>query len=279
MANVFGGGSSSSQSGGISKVIPTARDAVSTSSQPTFSSQTNVFGAPTSIGTEGVDLRDFYTKSEVQRLLRTKSDVSSSATKEELDVAVISLEQKIQEDTIHFVNDNDVDLKISSSFENVLDYLASNYIEGRYLYSKSEVDEKFNEIDLNEADLLKRSPDTTLENTIDPQSKFAIALTIKGSSHPEIFSIQEWVDYEDNTVGRVRSDGRVDFYGSMFLGNKIETWRPALDVNERRISGVADPIHKLDAVNKKYMEDTVAQVVDDVIREGDLIFTIDCQEY
>ena len=42
MANIFGGGSSSSQSGGISKVIPTARDAVSTSSQLTFSSQTNV---------------------------------------------------------------------------------------------------------------------------------------------------------------------------------------------------------------------------------------------
>ena len=239
----------------------------------------NVFGAPTPVGTEGVDLRDFYTKSEVRRLLRTKSDVHSSATKEELDVAVISLEQKIQENTIHFVNDNDVDLKISSSFQNVLDYLASNYIEGLYLYSKSEVDEKFNEIDLNEADLLKKSPDTTLENTIDPQSKFAIALTIKGSSHPEIFSIQEWIDYEDNTVGRVRSDGRVDFYGSMFLGNKIETWRPALNVNERRISGVANPIHALDAVNKDYVEDYITKIIDNIVQGDDKNYVVDALVY
>jgi hypothetical protein len=65
----------------------------------------------------------------------------------------------------------------------------------------------------------------------------------------------------------------------MMLGQNIEAWRPALDANIRRISGVADPIHTLDAVNKKYMEDYIVEVVDDIQRGDNLVFDIDCLTY
>jgi len=65
----------------------------------------------------------------------------------------------------------------------------------------------------------------------------------------------------------------------MVVGQNIESWRPALDVNVRRISGVADPIHLLDAVNKKYVEDYVTEVVDNIVQGEDENYVIDALVY
>jgi hypothetical protein len=60
----------------------------------------------------------------------------------------------------------------------------------------------------------------------------------------------------------------------MVLGQAIEAWRPALDTNDRRISGVADPIHRLDAINKQYLEKYLTEIA-----AFDKFFDIDCLTY
>ena len=124
-----------------------------------------------------------------------------------------------------------------------------------------------------------KQPLSTANNTISPGGNEAVPLTLVASTDSDITTIQHWVDNQSNSVGRVRTSGRVEFYGHMVLGQNIETWRPALDANQRRISGVADPIHLLDAVNKKYMEDYIVEVIDNIQQGEDNAYDIDCLVY
>ena len=281
MANVFGGGGSGSSCGdsGISRVLPTSSEALQGSQTQTFTSSPNVF-SKTKGGTDGVNLRDFYTKSEIQKLLKLKADVSAVYTEEEIDQLLADLRASINLDLADFVTEPQVDDKISDSYDSLVSYLAINYYDRTVLYTKTEVDSLLAGIGgLSTGDFILKNPETTLNNTINPGSNEAVPLTLIASTDPDITTIQHWIDNQSNSVGRVRTSGRVEFYGHMSLGENIESWRPALDVNERRISGVADPIHSLDAVNKNYVETFVIDAVDNIIQGSEIIYNVDCLEY
>lgn len=276
MANVYGGGSGASCGDkGFTRVLPTSPDAVQSSQ--TFSSSPNVYSKPVA-GIDNLNLKDFYTKSEVQKLLRVKADISQVYSKEEVDGLVTGLENEVTLLLQPLITETEVDAKISASYDSVLSYLSSNYYNNSQVYSRIETDNLIAALELGEG-LVKTQPTTTADNTISPGANEAVPLTLVASTDSDITTIQHWVDNQSNSVGRVRTSGRVEFYGHMVLGENIETWRPALDANERRISGVSDPIHTLDAVNKKYMEDYIVDVIDNIQQGGDAAYDIDCLIY
>lgn len=278
MAKVFGGGNSPScGDSGINRVLPTSSEALRGGQAQTFSSTPNVY-SKTQSAVGDSSLQDFYTKSEVQKLLRAKADISSVYTKEDMDGAMAALEAEIGQSLLAFITELEVDAKISSSYDSVLSYLAQNYYTRSQTYSRGQVDSLIDAIELGDGFVMKQ-PSTTADNTISPGSNEAVPLTLIASTDPDITTIQHWVDNQSNSVGRVRTSGRVEFYGHMILGQNIETWRPALDANQRRVSGVADPIHLLDAVNKKYMEDYIVEVVDNIQQGEDNAYDIDCLAY
>jgi hypothetical protein len=280
MANVFGGGGGSScGDSGISRVLPTSSEALQGSQTQTFTSSPNVFSKGRS-GAEGASLRDFYTKSEVQKLLKLKADISAVYTEEEVDQLLVALRASINLDLADFITEAQADEKISDSYDDVVNYLGINYYDRTVLYTRAEIDGFLAGIaGVNTADFVLKQPETTLDNTINPGSNEAVPLTLRGSSNPNTTTVQHWVNSQSNSIGRIRNSGRVEFYGYMSLGENIEQWRPALDANERRISGVADPLHTLDAVNRNYLETYVAEAVNNINQGSEIVYDIDCLEY
>lgn len=281
MAKVFGGGGSSPApgcgDGGVSRVLPTSSEVLRAGPTQTFSSSPNVYSkSQSAIGDS--NLQDFYTKSEVQKLLRVKADISSVYAKEEVDGAIGVLEAEVNASLLEFITEAEVNTKISASYSSVLSYLAQNHYSSSQLYTKAEITSLLAAVQPT-TDFIRKQPSSTASNTISPGANEAIPLTLVASTDPDITTIQHWIDTQSNSVGRVRTSGQVEFYGNMMLGQNIEGWRAALDTNQRRISGVADPIQLLDAVNKKYMEDYIVYVVDNIQRGEDGIYDIDARIY
>ncbi len=280
MANVFGGGGGSSvpcNDGGISKVLPTSSEALRGGQSQTFMSAPNVY-SKTQSTVGGADLQDFYTKTEIRKFLRIKADISSVYTKLEVDDALAALEGQIGTSLTSFITESEVDGKISVSYNSLLSYLAQNYYNKTQTYSKGEVNSLVASTSVGNGFVMKQ-PATTADNTISPAANEAIPLTLVASTDSDIITIQHWVDAQSNSVGRVRTSGRVEFYGHMVLGQNIETWRPALDASQRRISGVADPVHPLDAINRNFMEGFITEVVDNITQGDDKNYSIDALEY
>lgn len=278
MAKVFGGGNSPPcGDSGISRVLPTSSEALRGGQAQTFSSTPNVY-SKTQSAIGDASLQDFYTKSEVQKLLRVKADISSVYTKEDADEALAALEAEIGQSLIAFITESEVDTKIFASYNSVLSYLSQNYYTHSQTYSRGQVDSLIAAIEVGNGFVMKQ-PLTTADNTISPGANEAIPLTLVASTDSDITTIQHWVDNQSNSVGRVRTSGRVEFYGHMVLGQNIEAWRPALDANRRRVSGVADPVHSLDAVNKTFMEGFITQTIDNITQGDDKNYLIDALEY
>lgn len=280
MAQVFGGGGGGSPScgdNGINRVLPTSSEALRGNQVQSFSSSPNVYSKTRSAVGDS-SLQDFYTKSEVQKLLRNKADISSVYTKEETDGALDALEGSINQSLLDFITEPEVDTKITTLYNSVLAYLADNYYVSSLLYTKTEVDSLLGSIEVG-TEFIRKDPSTTEQNTINPGGNEAVPLTLIASTDSDITTIQHWIDNQSNSVGRIRTSGRVEFYGHMILGQSIETWRPALDANERRISGVANPVHALDAINKKYMEDFIIETIDNIVQGEDRNYLVDALVY
>lgn len=274
--NVYSGPSCAGD-GGVSKVLPTSSEALQGGQTQGFSSTPSVYSkAQSSIEDSG--LQDFYTKSEVQKLLRVKADISSVYTKDEVDATLNELEAEINQSLLGFITESEVDTKISTSYDSIFSYLSQNYYTRSQTYSKTQVDSLIAAIEVGDEFVMKQ-PATTADNTISPGTNNAIPLTLVASTNSNISTIQHWVDSQSNSVGRVRTSGRVEFYGHMLLGQSIESWRPALDVNTRRIAGLAYPVHPQDAVSKSYMEGFVVETIDNIIQGEDESYLIDALEY
>ena len=262
---------------GVNNVLPTSSEALRSDQAQVFESAPNVY-SKTQSTTGGADLKDFYTKTQVQKLLRNKADISAVYVKNEVDGALAALEAEISQSITAFITGPEVDVKISASYDRVLSHLAQSYYTSSQTYSRGQVDSLIAAVEVGDGFVMKQ-PLTTANNTISPGANEAIPLTLVASTDPDITTIQHWVDNQSNSVGRVRTSGRIEFYGHMVLGQNIESWRPALDANQRRISGVADPVHVLDAVNRGYMEDYVVEVVDNAQRGDDNVYVVDCLTY
>ncbi len=275
MANVFGGGGNCG-TGGVQKVLPTSPDV--TQSTQTFSTQPNIYSKPQST-TENIDLRDFYTKVEINKVLKTKVNIGSVYDKDTVDSLIQTLEGQINSSTAGMVTDAELSQQLLSLSQTLLGDIQTNYYGKSVLYTKYEIDELIAEVTTDPDDFINKAPTSLLQNTINPLTNQAIPLTLIASSSPDVDVVQQWIDNESNSIGRIRTSGQIEFYGNLFLGQNIESWRPALDVSERRIAGVADPIHVLDAVNKGFMEDYVTEVIDNVVQGDDKNYIIDALVY
>jgi hypothetical protein len=275
MANVFGGGGNCG-TGGVQKVLPTSPDV--TQSTQTFSTQPNIYSKPQST-TENIDLRDFYTKVEINKVLKTKANIGSVYDKDTVDSLIQTLEGQINSSTAGMVTDAELSQQLLSLSQTLLGDIQTNYYGKSVLYTKYEIDELIAEVTTDPDDFINKAPTSLLQNTINPLTNQAIPLTLIASSSPDVDVVQQWIDNESNSIGRIRTSGQIEFYGNLFLGQNIESWRPALDVSERRIAGVADPIHVLDAVNKGFMEDYVTEVIDNVVQGDDKNYIIDALVY
>ena len=276
MANVFGGGGGSCGTGGVQRVLPTSPDV--TQSTQTFSTQPNVYSKPQST-TENVNLRDFYTKAEVNKVLKTKADIGSVYDKDTVDSLLQTLEGQINVSMSGMVSEAELSAQLLSLSQTIQGSIQSNYYEQSVLYTKYEIDALIAEVTTDPDDFINKAPTSLLQNTINPLTNQAIPLTLIASSSPNVDVVQQWIDNESNSIGRIRTSGQIEFYGNLFLGQNVEAWRPALDVSERRIAGVADPIHTLDAVNKGFMEDYITEVIDNVVQGDDKNYIIDALVY
>ncbi len=275
MANVFGGGGNCG-TGGVQKVLPTSPDV--TQSTQTFSTQPNIYSKPQST-TENIDLRDFYTKVEINKVLKTKANIGSVYDKDTVASLIHNLEGQVSSSTAGMVTDAELSQQLLSLSQTLLGDIQTNYYGKSVLYTKYEIDELIAEVTTDPDDFINKAPTSLLQNTINPLTNQAIPLTLIASSSPNVDVVQQWIDDESNSIGRIRTSGQIEFYGNLFLGQNIESWRPALDVSERRIAGVADPIHVLDAVNKGFMEDYVTEVIDNVVQGDDKNYIIDALVY
>lgn len=275
MANVFGGGGNCG-TGGVQKVLPTSPDI--TQSTQTFSTQPNIYSKPQST-TENIDLRDFYTKVEINKVLKTKANIGSVYDKDTVDSLIQTLEGQINSSTAGMVTDAELSQQLLSLSQTLLGDIQTNYYGKSVLYTKYEIDELIAEVTTDPDNFITKTPTSLLQNTINPLANEAIPLTLIASSSPDVDVVQQWIDNESNSIGRIRTSGQVEFYGNLLLGQNVEAWRPALDVSERRIAGVADPIHTLDAVNKGFMEDYITEVIDNVVQGDDKNYIIDALVY
>ena len=279
MAKVFGGGKGANcGDGGVVKSIPTSRDAIAPSTSQTYTSQPNVYSKPRA-GDSGVfDQRDYYTKADVNRFLKLKADLSSVYTESEVDEKLSELEASINLSLNDYATDADLASGLEGLKNSLLGYLSNNYYSAENLYTRTEVDNLLSALNVGDG-FIKSEPTLQSEAFIDAGDADVIALKLKATTSDNISDVQTWIDHENNTIGRVIKSGQVDFYGNMFLGENIPDWKPALDVSERRIAGVADPMDRLDAINKRYMEDYITEVIDNIVQGDDKNYIVDALEY
>jgi len=262
---------------GVSKIIPTSSEALRTDQIQSFSSSPNSYSKGQSVSGD-INAKDFYNKSEIQKLLKIKADISSVYTKDETDDALTSLELRINQSLIDFITEAEVNAKVSASYDSILSYLSQNYYTNSQTYSKSQVDSLISSLSL-EGDFLVNQPSTTASNTINPGVNNAIPLTLVASTNPSVTTIQNWVDNQSNLVGRIKTSGRVEFYRDMVIGQNTSLSSPALDVSSRRIASVADPINPSDAVNKNYVEGYIAEIIDNIVQGEDKSYIVDALVY
>jgi hypothetical protein len=277
MAKVFGGGKGNCGDGGVIRSIPTSRDAVSSQDTQTYSSQPNVYSKPRA-GVDGFDQRDYYNKADINKFLRLKADITSVYLKAEVDEKLSDLETSFNTSLLDYVTKTKLTEDLNSLESSLKSFVADNYYNKTNLYTKIEIDEKVSALSITDG-FIKAEPTLQSEAFIDAGDADVIALKLKASTSTNITDVQTWIDHENNTIGRVLKSGQVDFYGNMRLGENIPDWKPALDVNERRIGGVADPMDRLDAINKKYMEDYITEVIDNVVQGDDKNYIVDALVY
>lgn len=279
MAKVFGGGSSCGDKG-AQRVLPTSSEAIQANPNQTFSTQPNVYAKPSPTA-DGIDIRDFYTKTEINKFLKTKANIADVYDKGEVDSLLQGLQADINSSISTFVTETELNTELISLSQSIMSDVQSNYYTKSVTYTKYEIDDLISDISIGTDDFVLRNPTTTSQNVINPGSNNAVPLTIRASTSPTIDTIQHWIDDESNSVGRIRTSGQVEFYGNLDVGTNVPEWLPAISVNDRRIAEVADPVELFDAVNKKYVEDYITELINAIAR-GDVkveFYLIDAQEY
>ena len=277
MAQVYGGGKGNCGDGRVIRSIPTPQDTTTPQDTQVYSSQPNVYSKPRA-GADGFDQRDYYNKADINRFLRLKADITSVYERGEIDQKLADLVDEANTTLLDYVTKSELATDLTDLDASIRSFIGDNYYDKTNLYTTTEIDEKISAISITDG-FIKAEPTLQSEAFIDAGAEEVIALQLKASSSPTVFDIQRWIDDQNNTVGRVLKSGQVDFYGNMFLGENIPDWKPALDVSERRIAGVADPMDRLDAINKKYMEDYITEVIDNVVQGDDKNYIIDALVY
>jgi hypothetical protein len=277
MANVFGGNSSSGNCGPSGGgIIQSPRQQVVPSR--VVESNPNVFrGGTQSPGS--INLRDFYTKREVDKYLDTKADTSSVYQKNAL-YTKLEIDQLIDDLNLSaYASTTYVNSSVSSQFSQINTTLAENYYQKSVLYTKTDVDGLIAALSIT-GDYVSKSPTSLTDVTIDPDSNnLPVSLIVRSSNNSATTEVQRWENSATDYLGAIYADGKAKFVNKVFIGENVNTGEVALNVNKKRIGDVADPVNEFDAVNKLYMETFITETIDNVLQESDENYLVDALEY
>ena len=229
---------------------------------------TNQYGKSCTPNLGGV--LDQYTKAEVNSLLNAKANTSTVYTRAYIDSELSTLSGLIAGLEASKVTVTQLNTALSDLETTITADVSSTYATLADTYTKSEVDNLISSIDLDPADYIRSSPTTTGQNTIDPGANNSIALTLRGSSTNPIVS--EWRDSTDDRIGYVSNSGGVVFENKLSLGRLVSDGDYALDLNGKRITGVAAPVLGSDAVPYSTLQSYVLDFFEDAVRSDGIPF-------
>lgn len=213
---------------------------------------------------------DQYTKAEVNALLNAKANVSTTYTRAYIDSGLATLSGSIASLESSKVSTTQLNTALAGLQATINASVAATYATLAGTYTKPQVDALIAGIDLDPNTLLRRTPTTTAQNTINPGSNNAIALTVRGSSVNPI--VTEWRDNTDDRIGYVSNSGGVVFENKLSLGRLVSNGDYALDLNGKRITGVAAPILGSDAVPYSTLQSYVLDFFEDAVRPDGVPF-------
>lgn len=213
---------------------------------------------------------DQYTKAEVNALLNAKANISTTYTRAYIDSEFASLSGSIASLQSSKVSTTQLNTALAGLQTTINASVAATYATLAGTYTKTEVNNLIAGINLDPNTLLRRTPTTTAQNTINPGANNAIALTIRGSSVNPI--VTEWRDNTDDRIGYVSNTGAVTFENKLSLGRLVSNGDYALDLNGKRITGVAVPVLGTDAVPYSTLQSYVIEFFEDAIRPDGIPF-------
>lgn len=275
MANVFGGNGNSSGSCSSGEIITAPRHHVTSS--PVSAPQPNVFrdGASSS---SPLNPKDFYTRREIDKYLKSKAENSSVYfqenlyTRSQVDQLISALNISTYA-TISHVNTSVSSLRSERDLN-----LAENYYQKTSLYTRAEVDTLLTNLSIT--GYVSLSPSSLDDVTIDPSSStLSTSLLVRASNNSSDTEIQRWENSSTDFIASIYADGKSRFTNKMTVGENVNQNEVALDTSERRIANVAAPVDRFDAVNKLYMETFITSTIDNVLQDSDENYLVDALEY
>lgn len=276
MANVYGNSNSGSCGPSGGNILPAPKQTVVPARA--VASNPNVFRSGENAA-KSFDPRDFYTRREVDRYLNDKADTVNIYYKEYL-YTKQEIDNKLQALNLSsYTTESYVDDQISFSVNQINSNINSNYYSKTQLYTKTQIDSLINSVSTN-ADYISKSPSNVDDVTITPQTgSLSISLLVKASNNLATTTVQRWENSSTDFLAGIYADGKATFTNLVNMGENVDSNGVALNTNERRIAGVADPVNNLDAVNKTYMERFITTTIDDVLTDSDENYLIDALEY
>lgn len=218
----------------------------------------NLYGKSCTPNLSGVS--DSYTKEEVNRLLSAKASTSFVYSRTDLDGRFSSLQDTVNSISSSYVTSSSLSSQLSSLESAILDSVSGSYYLQTDLYTKDEIDSLLELIDPGPQNYVKTDPDSPEDNLINPGSSDVTALTLRGSSSNPY--VQKWLSNSTDVIGYVSNDGSVTFERELTLGRLMSNGSAALNLQSKRITGVAEPSLDSDAVNLKFLREFVLDTVD-----------------
>lgn len=229
----------------------------------------NLYGKPCAPEIWGVS--DFYTKPETNQLLAAKANVSTVYTRAYIDNLQLTLSNSISAVASSQVTQPELDLALLNLQTEIESDAVSLYATKTDTYTKTEVDGLLAGLDLDPASFVRTSPASTAENTIDPGSANAVALTIRGSSTNP--TVTEWLNSSGDTVAYAKNNGEFGVEQLLRVGRLISDGGVAIHTNNKRITALGNPVLNTDAVPLGFLKsyildfynDSPSAVKDDVL--------------
>ena len=274
--NVYGGGSSTGSCSPGGQILPAPRQTVSSAGP--VSSSPNVLKSGSAVSRE-IDLRDYYTRRQIDKALSAKVDSTSVYTNTEV-YNKSEVDRKISSLNLNsYATDTELSTAISALESLINNNLTSNYYQNSVLYTRAQVDSLISGVSVS-GDYVSRNPLSVSEITISPSStSLPFSLLIRSSNNTETTEVQRWENTSTDFLAAIYADGKAKFTNYTSIGENVSSGNIALFTNDRRVSGVANPESPSDAVNKLYMETFITTTLDDVINDVDENYIVDALEY
>ncbi len=200
-------------------------------------------------------ISDNYTKEEVNKLLATKANVTSTYTRLYLDGQFAALDADINLLNTVKVSQTQLETALDGLQSDIEADIALIYATKTDTYTKSQVDALIADVDLDPNTLIRKVPASTADNTINPGSNNSVALTLRGSTTNPL--VQEWKNFLGETIGYVSNDGTSTFNGRVSVGSSVSQGDYGLSLNNKRITNLAAPVLGSDAVPYSFLQSYV----------------------